>query len=54
MSKLIPGNHKHLTLDDRIFIEKELEIFSRVVNFSFFRHNLSAYIKIKPIPTQIE
>ena len=25
MSKLIPGNHKHLTLDDRIFIEKELE-----------------------------
>ena len=25
MSKLIPGNQKHLTLDDRIFIEKELE-----------------------------
>lgn len=25
MSKLIPGNHKHLTLDDRIFIEQSLD-----------------------------
>lgn len=24
MSKLIPGNHKHLTLDDRTFIEQSL------------------------------
>ena len=25
MSKLIPGNHKHLTLDDRMFIERSLD-----------------------------
>lgn len=25
MSKLIPGNHKHLSLDDRIFIEQSLD-----------------------------
>lgn len=25
MSKLIPGNHKHLTLEDRIYIEQSLD-----------------------------
>jgi len=25
MSHLIPGNHKHLTLDDRIYIENSLD-----------------------------
>lgn len=25
MSKYIPGNHKHLTLEDRIYIRKRIE-----------------------------
>ena len=32
MSNLIPGNQKHLTLDDRVFIEKSLDNSMSLIN----------------------
>ena len=39
MSKYIPGNQKHLTLDDRIYIQNELSkgTLLRISHVSFVR-----------------
>ena len=47
MSKYIPGNQKHLTLDDRIFIQNELSkgTFYNAKNFCIHRYHCK-----KPMP----
>ncbi len=42
MSKYIPGNHKHLTLEDRIYIQNELDkgtTFKDIARFLCKDHN---------------
>ena len=41
MSKYIPGNQKHLTLDDRIYIQNELSkgTFYNAKNFCIHRYH---------------
>ena len=33
MSKYIPGNQKHLTIEDRIYIQNELAFFNKGTSF---------------------
>ena len=50
MSKYIPGNQKHLSLEDRIYIENELnkgETFKNIARFLYTKIKLSKLKKLK-------